>query len=202
MKPMFKSKPSKNMKEKNKRPKNSKVVDVKVKIPLTTVSITSFFLIGLLTLIGYSGYLAVNSIWKFTHPQFNVSFDALKSLDYIARGIPVPAIPGPYINNPDAPSDTAKANYLKAITEYEVEFRAEYPKSRLLNISDNELFNIGNAFCTAKKEAIAKSGDYSREEIVKAFQAKYVLRYPGIEGLGIYLDAVGQRAFDQLCGGI
>jgi len=83
-----------------------------------------------------------------------------------------------------------------------VEFRTQYPQSKLLNISDNELFNIGNAFCAAKKEAIAKTGDYSREEIVKAFQAKYVLRYPGIEGLGIYLDAVGQRAFEQLCGGI
>ena len=185
-----------------KRGKSSNSIEVKVKLPITKVSIMSLVLAGLLTLMGYAGYLGVNSIWKFTHPQFNVSFDALKSLDYIARGISIPAIQGPYINNPDAPSDSAKANYLKAITEYEVEFRTQYPQSKLLNISDNELFNIGNAFCTAKKEAIAKSGDYSREEIVKAFQAKYVLRYPGIEGLGIYLDAVGQRAFDQLCGGI
>jgi hypothetical protein len=29
-----------------------------------------------------------------------------------------------------------------------------------------------------------------------------VLRYPGIQGLGVYLDAIAQRAFDQLCGGI
>jgi hypothetical protein len=185
-----------------KRGKNSNAIEVKVRLPITKVSIMSLVLAGLLTLMGYAGYLGVNSIWKFTHPQFNVSFDALKSLDYIARGISIPAIQGPYINNPDAPSDSAKANYLKAITEYEVEFRTQYPQSKLLNISDNELFNIGNAFCTAKKDAIAKTGDYSREEIVKAFQAKYVLRYPGIEGLGIYLDAVGQRAFDQLCGGI
>ena len=185
-----------------KRGKSSNSIEVKVKLPITKVSIMSLVLAGLLTLMGYAGYLGVNSIWKFTHPQFNVSFDALKSLDYIARGISIPAIQGPYINNPDAPSDSAKANYLKAITEYEVEFRTQYPQSKLLNISDNELFNIGNAFCTAKKDAIAKTGDYSREEIVKAFQAKYVLRYPGIEGLGIYLDAVGQRAFDQLCGGI
>ncbi len=184
-----------------KRGKTSNSIDVEVRLPVTKVSVMSLVLAGLLALMGYAGYLGVNSIWKFTHPQFNVSFDALKSLDYIARGIPVPAIPGPYINNPDAPSDTAKANYLKAITEYEVEFRAEYPKSRLLNISDNELFNIGDAFCTAKKDSIAKSGDYSREEIVKDFQAKFVLRYPGIEGLGIYLDAVGLRAFDHLCGG-
>ena len=185
-----------------KRGKSSNSIEVKVKLPITKVSIMSLVLAGLLTLMGYAGYLGVNSIWKFTHPQFNVSFDALKSLDYIARGISIPAIQGPYINNPDAPSDSAKANYLKAITESEVEFRTQYPQSKLLNISDNELFNIGNAFCTAKKDAIAKTGDYSREEIVKAFQAKYVLRYPGIEGLGIYLDAVGQRAFEQLCGGI
>ena len=185
-----------------KRGKSSNSIEVKVKLPITKVSVMSLVLAGLLTLMGYAGYLGVNSIWKFTHPQFNVSFDALKSLDYIARGISIPAIQGPYINNPDAPSDSAKANYLKAIIEYEVEFRTQYPQSKLLNISDNELFNIGNAFCTAKKDAIAKTGDYSREEIVKAFQAKYVLRYPGIEGLGIYLDAVGQRAFEQLCGGI
>ena len=188
---------------KAKKPgKSSSAIEVKVRLPITKVSIMSVVLAGLLAVMGYAGYLGVNSIWRFTHPQFNVSFDALKSLDYIARGISIPAIPGPYINKPDAPSDSAKANYLKAITEYEVEFRTLFPKSKLLNISDNELFNVGDAFCTAKKDAIAKTGDYSREEIVKAFQAKYVLRYPGIEGLGIYLDAVGQRAFDQLCGGI
>lgn len=181
--------------------KSSNAIEVKVRLPVTKVSIMSLVLAGLLSVMGYAGYLGVNSIWKFTHPQFNVSFDALKSLDYIARGALLPAFPGPYINKPDAPSDSAKANYLKAITEYEVEFRTQYPQSKLLNISDNELFNIGDAFCTAKKDSIAKSGDYSREEIVNAFQAKYVLRYPGIEALGPYLDAVAQRAFDHLCGG-
>jgi hypothetical protein len=182
--------------------KSSNAIKVEVRLPVTKVSVMSLVLAGLLAVMGYAGYLGVNSIWKFTHPQFNVSFDAFKSLDYISRGISIPAIPGPYINNPNAPSDSAKANYLKAISEYKAEFRSRYPDSKLLNISDNELFNIGDAFCTAKKDAIAKSGDYSREEIVNAFQAKYVIRYPGIEGLGIYLDAVAQRAFDQLCGGI
>jgi hypothetical protein len=161
----------------------------------------SLLLAGLLTLMGYAGYLGVNSVWKFTHPQVNVSLDALKSLGYIARQVSIPAFPGPYLNNPNAPSDTSKASYLKAINEFEVEFRAEYPQSKLLNISDNELFNIGDAICSAKKESIEKSGDYSREEIINAFQAKFVLRYPGIEGLGMYIDAVGQRAFDHLCGG-
>jgi len=36
---------------------------------------------------------------------------------------------------------------------------------------------------------------------VKAFQAKFVLRYPRVEGLDVYLDGVGQAAFDHLCGG-
>lgn len=185
-----------------KRGQNSKSIEVKVRLPITKVSIMSLLLAGLITLMGYAGYLGVNSIWKLTHPQFNVSLDALKSLDYIAKGISVPPIPGPLFNDADAPSDIAKTNYLKAVTDYEVEFRTQYPQSKLLNISDAELFNIGTAFCTAKKEAVAKSGDYSREEIVETFQATFVLRYPRIEGLGIYLDAVAQRAFDQLCGGI
>ena len=188
-------------KKKLKKSKESKSIEVKVSLPITKVSMMSLLLVGLLTLIGYAGYLGVNSVWKFTHPQVNVSLDALKSLGYIARQVSIPAIQGPYINNPNAPNDTAKASYLKAITEYEVEFRTNYPQSKLLNISDNELFNIGDAICTAKRDAIAKSGEFSREEIINAFQAKFVLRYPRIEGLGIYLDAIGQRAFDHLCGG-
>ena len=188
-----------------KEPKPGKVsnsIEVKVRLPITKVSVMSLLLAGLLTLMGYAGYLGVNSIWKFTHPQFNVSFDALKSLDYIARGVSIPPIPGPLFNTSDAPTIEAQTNYLKAINEYEVEFRSQYPQSKLLNLSDNELFNIGTSFCAAKKEAIEKSGDFSREEIVKTFQAKYVLRYPVIQGLGVYLDAIAQRAFDQLCGGI
>jgi len=200
-KPLKRSKPPKPSKE-SKPGKVSNSIEVKVRLPITKVSVMSLLLAGLLTLMGYAGYLGVNSIWKFTHPQFNVSFDALKSLDYIARGVSIPPIPGPLFNTPDAPTIEAKTNYLKAINEYEVEFRTQYPKSKLLNLSDNELFNLGTSFCSAKKEAIEKSGDFSREEIVKNFQAKYVLRYPGIEGLGVYLDAIAQRAFDQLCGGI
>lgn len=200
-KPPKRSKPPKQSKA-HKAGNASNAIEVKVRLPITKVSLMSLLLAGLLTLMGYAGYLGVNSIWKFTHPQFNVSFDALKSLDYIARGVSIPPIPGPLFNTPDAPTIEAQTNYLKAINEYEVEFRTKYPQSKLLNLSDNELFNIGTSFCTAKKEAIEKSGDFSREEIVKTFQAKYVLRYPGIQGLGVYLDAIAQRAFDQLCGGI
>ncbi len=197
-KPPKRSKPPKQA----KTGKSSNSIEVKVRLPITKVSIMSLLLAGLLGLMGYAGYLGVNSIWKFTHPQFNVSLDALKSLDYIARGVSIPPIPGPLFNTPDAPTSEAKVNYLKAINDYEVEFRTQYPQSKLLNLSDNELFNIGSAFCAAKKESIAKSGNFSRDEIVEAFQATFVLRYPGIEGLGVYLDAAAQRAFDQLCGGI
>jgi hypothetical protein len=154
----------------------------------------------MLTLIGYAGYLGVNSIWKFTHPQFKVSFDALKSLEYIAKDLVIPPIPGPLFIDADAPSDIAKINYLQAITEYEVEFRLQFPQSKLLNITDNELLNIGTEFCSAKRESIEQSGNYDRAKIIETFQSKFVLRYPRIEGLGIYLEAVGHRAFDELCG--
>ena len=110
-------------KKKLKKGKESKSIEVKVSLPITKVSMMSLLLAGLLTLMGYAGYLGVNSVWKFTHPQVNVSLDALKSLGYIARQVSIPAFPGPYLNNPNAPSDTSKASYLKAINEFEVEFR-------------------------------------------------------------------------------
>jgi hypothetical protein len=184
-----------------KRAQNSKSLDVKVSLPVTKVSIMSLLLVGLLAVMGYAGYLGVTSIWKFTHPQFNVSLDALKSLDYIAKQVSIPIIPGPLFNEADAPNVAARANYLRAMSQYNTEFRIEYPESRLLEIKEPELLNIGSAFCAAKKDAVAKTGDFSREEIVKTFQAKFILRYPRIEALGPYLDAVAQRAFDHLCGG-
>ena len=181
------------------RQSTSGSIEVKVRLPITKVSIMSLFLAGLLALMGYAGYLGVNSIWKFTHPQFNVSLDSLKSLEYIARNASVPPIPGPLFNTPDAPTIEAKANYIKAINEYEAEFRNQFPQSRLLSLSDNELFNIGSAFCSAKREALTKSGEYSRDEIINAFQAKFLFRYPFVKGLDVYLNGVAQRAFDQLC---
>jgi len=184
----------------SKSSKSSNSIEVKVRVPVTRVSIMFILLIGMLTLIGYAGYLGVNSIWKFTHPQFKVSFDALKSLEYIAKDLVIPPIPGPLFIDADAPSDIAKINYLQAITEYEVEFRLQFPQSKLLNITDNELLNIGTEFCSAKRESIEQSGNYDRAKIIETFQSKFVLRYPRIEGLGIYLEAVGHRAFDELCG--
>jgi hypothetical protein len=185
----------------NKGRKGSNSIEVKVKLPVTKVSIMSLLLAGLLTLMGYAGYLGVNSIWKFTHPQFNVSLDALKSIGYIADKASLPSFPKPTFNNPGDPGSTEQGNYMKAISEFKIEFRTQFPGSQLLNISDNELFNIGSAFCKAKEEEKAKSGEFPREEIVKAFQAKFVLRYPTVKGLDIYLNGIGQAAFDHLCGG-
>jgi hypothetical protein len=184
-----------------KKVKESKSIDVKISLPITKVSFMSLVLVGLLTLVGYAGYLGVNSVWKFTHPQFNVSLDSFKSLGYIARGVGVPPIPGPNFINNVAPQDSDKANYLKAMSDFKVDFRTQFPQSRLLGISDNELLNIGWAFCTAKADSIAQSGDYSREDILETFESRFVLRYPGIEGLGIFLSAVAQNSFDQLCRG-
>lgn len=190
------------MREKSvKKVKESKSIDVKISLPITKVSFMSLVLVGLLTLVGYAGYLGVNSVWKFTHPQFNVSLDSFKSLGYIARGVGVPPIPGPNFINNVAPQDSDKANYLKAMSDFKVDFRTQFPQSRLLEISDNELLNIGWAFCTAKADSIAQSGDYSREDILETFESRFVLRYPGIEGLGIFLSAVAQNSFDQLCRG-
>lgn len=198
-----KIKPSKKQKTpKSQRPvQPSNSIEVKVRLPITKVTMTSLLLIGLLTLIGYSGYLGVNSIWKFTHPQFNVSLDSLKSLPYIAKGASIPVIPRPLFTNPADPTQTEQINFFKAVSEYKTGFRVEYPESKLLKIPDSDLLNIGAAFCTAKDEAESDSGDYSQEEIIKAFQAKYVLKYPLIKELGIFLDEIGQRAFEFLCGG-
>ena len=184
--------------KKSKRP-STKPVQVKVKIPVTTVSITSILLIGLLSGIGYSGYLGVKSLWNFTHPQFNVSLDTFRALAYVAKGTEIPPLSLPTFPVDKAPDINTQAAYLAVIQEFKKEFRIMYPKSGLLNISDNELINMGWAFCEVKEEAIAKDGKFDRDDIISAFQSKYVLRYPGMNGLGVYIDGVGQRAFDYLC---
>jgi hypothetical protein len=178
--------------------KQSKSVEVKV--PVTGTSFMVLLLSGLIALIGYSGYLGVNSIWKFTHPQFNVSLDALQSLKYIANGVAIPPIAGPAYEDGIAPTESATVTYIQKVKEFKIEFREQFPGSKLLNISDNEFLNIGWSFCKAKQEALDKDGDYSRTDIIDAHQAKFILKYPRIPGLDVYLSGVGNRAFDFLCG--
>ena len=187
------------LKKKKLKPASTKPVQVKVKIPVTTVSITSILLIGLLSGIGYSGYLGVKSLWNFTHPQFSVSLDSFRALAYIAKGTEIPPLSLPTFPVDKAPDINTQTAYRAVIKEFRNEFRIKYPKSGLLNISDNELINMGWAFCEVKDESIAKDGKFDREAIISAFQSKYVLRYPGMNGLGVYIDGVGQRAFDYLC---
>jgi len=186
-------------KQKRVKVSNASSVQVKVRIPITTVSITSVLLICLLSVIGYSGYLGVKSVWNFTHPQFNVSLDTFRALAYIAKGTEIPPLALPSFPDDKKPDEITQKTYLAAMSEFKKEFRIEHPRSKLLNISDNELINMGWAFCQAKDEAIAKDGKFDRTAIISAFESKFVLRYPGMNGLGIYIDGVGQRAFDYLC---
>jgi hypothetical protein len=187
------------LKIKKSKKSSTKPVQVKVKIPITTVSITSMLLIGLLSGIGYSGYLGAKSLWNFTHPQFNVSLDTFRALAYVAKGTEIPPLSLPTFPVDKVPDINTQLAYLAVMKEFKDEFRVKYPKSGLLNISDNELINMGWAFCEVKDEAIAKDGKFVRDDIIEAFQSKYVLRYPAMNGLGIYIDGVGQRAFDYLC---
>ena len=196
---MFKSTKGKKSIAGKKKSDASKTVQVKVSIPFTTVSVTSFLLIGLLTIIGYSGYLGVNSIWKFTHPKINVSLDSLRALPYIASGTALPSFPTLPFPVDRTPTPTDQEAYLKSISEFKTEFRIDFPKSGLLNISNSEFLNIGAAFCETKNEVVTKTGEFKPEEIILAYQSKFVLRYPGMKGLDQFLAGVGQRAFDNLC---
>lgn len=186
-------------KQKKVKVNNVSSVQVKVRIPITTVSVTSVLLICLLSAIGYAGYLGVKSVWNFTHPQVNVSLDSFRAIVYIAKGTEIPILASPSFPDDKKPGEIDQQVYLASMTEFKKEFRIEHPRSKLLNISNNELISMGWGFCQAKDEAIAKDNEFDRTEIIKAFESKLVLRYPGMNGLGIYIDGVGQRAFDYLC---
>jgi hypothetical protein len=182
-----------------KKPEDVKTIQVRVKIPITTISITSVLLVGMLTVVGYAGYLGVNSIWKFTHPKINVSLDSLRALPYIASGTSLPSFPTLPFPVDRTPTSTDQETYLKSISEFKGEFRIDFPRSGLLNISNSEFLNIGAAFCETKNELVTKTGEFSPEEIILAYQSKFVLRYPGMNGLDQFLAGVGQRALDNLC---
>lgn len=178
-----------------------KSVEVKVNVPLTGTSFMTLVLIGLISLMGYAGYLGVSSIWKFTHPQFNFSVDSVKSLGYIAKGLEVPPLPGPDFSGWAAPVESSTVGYLQKVSEFKTQFRAQYPNSKLLGLSDNEFLNMGWEVCKAKEQSIAKSGTFSTRDIISEFQAKLLLRYPNIEGLSDFLGGVGNHALNSLCGG-
>jgi len=188
------------LKKSKGKSKQSKSIEVKLNVRYSKTTFMSLLLASLIGLMGYSGYLGVSSLWKFTHPQFHVSLDSLKSLGYIAKGLRVPPIAGPTIINGQGPAEADKTTFLQSVSDYKSEFLTQYPASKLVTIPDNDLLNIGWSMCTAKKDAIAKTGSYSRETIISEYQAKFVLTYPKLPGLSVFLNAVGQRAFDHLCG--
>lgn len=183
--------------QKQASPKQSK--SVQVKVPLTGASFMSVLLIGLLTVIGYSGFLGVKSIWNFTHPKFNISADGFRALAYIAKNQSIPPLPFPAFTTSVTPEAAAQSEFLTQVSVFKSEFRTKFPGSKLLTLSDNDVLSMGDSFCMAKEKSMTETGTFSPEEIIAAHQAKFVLQYPMMPGLDVYLAGVGQRAFDNLC---
>ena len=189
------------MPKKAKKATSSKSVEVKV--PLSSTSFMSVLLVGLLSLMLYGSYLGVKSIWDFTHPKFNISADAFRILPILVKGQFPASISAPTFEGSSTPPDaTAQTTYLQEVALFKEEFRKDYPSSRLLSITSNDLLNMGWSFCQAKEKSIADTGDYSREEIIKAHQAKFVVQYLSMGGLDVLIEGIGNRALDHLCGGI
>jgi hypothetical protein len=186
-----------NKTRKTTNPKTSK--SFQVKVPLTGASFMSVLLIGLLTLIGYSGFLGVKSIWNFTHPKFNISADGFRALAYIAKSQGIPPLPFPAFTTNVTPDPTAQSEYLNQVSIFKSEFRTKFPGSKLLTLSDNDVLSMGDSFCKAKEKSVEETGSFNAEEIIAAHQAKFVLQYPTMSGLDVYLAGIGQRAFDNLC---
>ena len=154
------------LKKKNKNPVTKS--DMVVKIPITKISVMSTFLIIFVLLFGYAGYLGIVSVWKFTHPQFNVSFESFKALPYIAKGAIPPAFPTPNFVGANAPDDFSKENFMKGLADFKTNFRTKFPTSKLLNVSDNDLLNLGWSFCQAKQKSIDETGNFSAKKIGRA----------------------------------
>lgn len=173
--------------------------DVSVSIPITKVSIMTVVVLLLASLVGYSGYLGVKSIWKFTHPNISISLDTFKALGYIAENKAIPSFAIPSISGDYIPDEVSRTAFIQAMSEYEREFLSEFPNSRLAQIPDNALVGLGWSFCQAKKKSINESGTFSKEEIIKAHQGSLLLRYWQIKGLNVFLEGLGERAFENLC---
>lgn len=187
------------LKKKTKKLKEDKSIEVKVNVPLTGVSLTSLLLAGLLVLVGYSGYLGVKSIWKFTHPRFEINVDSFKALAYAAKNTTIPPLPTPTFSGKNIPDDLEKAEFLEFLKPFKSEFSTKYRNSSLLRIPDNALLAMGWSFCQAKQKSIDSTGKYSVDEIVSEYQSKFVLKYVNVPGLDEYLAGVGQTALNHLC---
>jgi hypothetical protein len=182
-----------------KSAKQAKSLEVNMKVPLTGASFMSVLLICLLALIGYSGYLGVNSIWKFTHPKFAISTDRFRALGYLAKNQVIPPMPSPTFSTSVQPDAASQTEFLSQVSIFKSEFRSKFPGSKLLRLSDNDVLTMGDSFCSAKEKSIIETGNYSADEIISAHQAKFLLQYPLMSGLDFYLAGIGQRSFDYLC---
>lgn len=191
--------PKKEKAKKVTSAKPSKTVEVKV--PLSSTSFMAVLLAGLLTLMFYGSYLGVKSIWNFTHPKFNISADAFRIIPILVKGQFPASISAPTFEGAQTPPDvTTQTTYLQEVAKFKEEFRKDFPNSKLLSVTSNDLLNMGWSFCQAKEKSIADTGDYSRDEIIKAHQAKFVVQYLSMGGLDVFIDGIGNRAFDYLCG--
>lgn len=159
----------------------------------------SVLLIGLLALIGYSGYLGVKSVWKFTHPKFEISADSFKALGYIAKNQVIPPLPFTSFSTSTIPDPTVQSEFLQQVSVFKSEFRTEFPGSKLLQLPDNQILTMGDSFCRSKEKSITDTGTFSAEEIISAHQAKLVLKYPTVSGLDVFLDGIGHSSLDYLC---
>jgi hypothetical protein len=186
--------------KRSKKSNKSKSIEVKVEVPVTKSGFMGLVLVILISLVGYSGYLGINSIWKFTHPQFNISLDSFKSLSYVAKGLNIPPITGPNIAQGFNISEEKTTQYLQGVTQFKNEFRQKHPSSKLLTITDNDLLNLGWALCKSKETELSKSGSFNQSDIILAMKARFVLKYWQIDGLSEYLDGVANSAFQNLCG--
>lgn len=182
-----------------KKAKKNSTKDISVSIPVTKVSIMTIVVALLISLVGYSGYLGVKSVWKFTHPEINISLDTFRALKYVAGNQAIPSFAIPSISGDYIPDEVSRSAFSGAMAEYRKEFLSEFPNSRLAQIPDNALIGLGWSFCQAKKKSIEKSGTYSKEEIIKAHQGSLLLRYWQINGLNVFLEGLGERAFENLC---
>ena len=162
----------------------------------------SIILIALMFSIGYSGYLGVKSLWNFTHPKFEISADAFRVLPELFKSGALPSMPVPVQPRDVAVDDSKTQAFIQSVNTFKTDFRTKFPGSMLLNISDNDVLNMGYSFCSAKNKSIADGKTFNREEVVAAYQAKFVVQYPTVKGLSEYLTGIGNAAFDHLCGGI
>lgn len=192
------------VRKKREKTKSSKQVEIELDLPkvsLTGFSMMSAIILLSISLIGFSGYFAVKSIWNFTHPKFNISLDTFKAIGYIASGQNLPAIGLPSFPDGMGPTDLEKSEFNSALPAFRSEFREKFPGSRLAQLPDNVLIGLAWSFCQAKDEAVTKTGKFVPQEIIDAHQAKLLLRYPFVAGLNEFVDGIGQLAFQTLCKG-